>query len=76
MFCVIIQFVRFLHLGGPLAGNKKTYEKALRNGLDLAWGGDWEGALEAYEVALVEMPDDPAVHSHVGLACFELQRYE
>ena len=59
-----------------MAGNKKTYEKALRNGLDLAWGGDWEGALEAYEVALVEMPDDPAVHSHVGLACFELQRYE
>ncbi|NIV34477.1 MAG: tetratricopeptide repeat protein, partial [Anaerolineae bacterium] len=59
-----------------MAGNKKTYEKAIRDGLDLAWGGDWEGALEAYEVALAEMPEDPAVHSHMGLACYELQRYE
>jgi tetratricopeptide (TPR) repeat protein len=59
-----------------LAGNKKIYEKAIRDGLDLAWGGDWEGALEAYEVALAEMPEDPAVHSHVGLACYELKRYE
>lgn len=59
-----------------MAGNKKIYEKAIRDGLDLAWGGDWEGALEAYEVALAEMPGDPAVHSHVGLACFELNRYE
>ena len=59
-----------------MAGNKKTYEKAIRDGLDLAWEGDWEGALEAYGSALDEMPDDPAVHNHVGLACFELQRYE
>jgi tetratricopeptide (TPR) repeat protein len=59
-----------------LAGNKKIYEKAIRDGLDLAWDGDWEGALEAYELALAEMPGDPAVHSHVGLACFELKRYE
>jgi tetratricopeptide (TPR) repeat protein len=59
-----------------LAGNKKIYEKAIRDGLDLAWDGNWEGALEAYEIALAEMPDDPAVHSHVGLACFELKRYE
>lgn len=59
-----------------MAGNKKIYEKAIRNGLDLAWDGDWEGALEAYELAMAEMPDDPAVHSHAGLACFELKRYE
>ncbi|NIV40560.1 MAG: tetratricopeptide repeat protein, partial [Anaerolineae bacterium] len=59
-----------------MAGNKKIYEKAIRDGLDLAWGGDWEGALEAYEVALAEMPEDPTVHSHVGLACHELKRYE
>jgi tetratricopeptide (TPR) repeat protein len=59
-----------------LAGNKKIYEKAIRDGLDLAWAGNWEGALSAYEVALAEMPDDPAVHSHMGLACFELKQYE
>ena len=59
-----------------MAGNKKIYEKAISDGLDLAWGGDWEGALEAYQVALGEMPKDPAVHNHVGSAYFELQRYE
>jgi tetratricopeptide (TPR) repeat protein len=59
-----------------LAGNKKVYEKAIRDGLDLAWEGNWEGALKAYELALAEMPDDPAVHNHIGLACFELKRYE
>jgi tetratricopeptide (TPR) repeat protein len=59
-----------------LAGDSKIYEKAIRDGLDLAWGGDWEGALDAYQVALAERPNDPAVHTHVGLACFELKRYE
>jgi len=59
-----------------LAGNKKVYEKAIRDGLDRAWEGNWEKALEAYELALAEMPDDPAVQSHIGLACFELKRYE
>ena len=58
-----------------MAGNKENYEKAIRDGLDLAWEGDWDGALEAYQVALAEMPGDPAVHSHVGLAYFELKRY-
>jgi len=59
-----------------VAGNKKIYEKAIRDGLDLAWAENWEEALSAYETALAEMPDDPAVHSHVGLACFNLKQYE
>ena len=59
-----------------MAGDKKVYDKAIRDGLELAWEGDWERALEAYRVALAEMPDDPAVHNHIGLACFELKRYD
>ncbi len=59
-----------------MAGDKTISEKAIQDGLDLAWRGDWEGALEAYRVALAEMPGDPTVHNHVGLACFELKRYD
>jgi tetratricopeptide (TPR) repeat protein len=59
-----------------LAGDKKVYDKAIRDGLELAWEGDWEGALKAYQMALTEMPDDPAVHNHMGLALFELKRYD
>jgi hypothetical protein len=49
-----------------LAGDKKAYEKAINAGLNFAWEGKWEQALEAYQRALDEMPDDPAVHSHLG----------
>jgi tetratricopeptide (TPR) repeat protein len=59
-----------------LAGDKKVYEKAVREGLNFAWEGQWEKALESYEKALAEMPDDPAAHGHIGLACFELKRFE
>jgi tetratricopeptide (TPR) repeat protein len=59
-----------------LAGDKKVYDKAIRSGLELAWEGQWEAALEAYQVALAEMPDDPAVRNHMGLAFFELKRYD
>ncbi len=59
-----------------MAGDKQAYEKAISAGLNLAWEGEWEKALAEYEKALAEMPDDPAVHSHIGLAYLELERFE
>lgn len=59
-----------------MAGDKKVYEKAIRAGLNFAWEGNWQGALGEYKKALDEMPDDPVVLSHLGLACFELERYD
>jgi len=59
-----------------MAGDKKLYEKQISTGLDYAWEGKWEQALAAYQKALAEMPKDPAVHNHVGLAYFELEQYE
>jgi tetratricopeptide (TPR) repeat protein len=59
-----------------LAGDRKAYNKAIRAGLNLAWEGQWEDALTAYQRALVQMPDDPVVHSYVGLACLELERFD
>jgi tetratricopeptide (TPR) repeat protein len=62
-------------LGGPLAGDIKAYEKAIRDGHNYAWEGKWEKALAAYESALAEMPDDLAIQRHLGLVYAELERY-
>lgn len=59
-----------------MAGDMKVYEKAIRTGLDFAWEGKWARALEAYQLALDEMPEDPAVHNHMGLAYLELEQLE
>ena len=59
-----------------MAGDKQAYDEAISAGLNLAWEGEWEKALAAYEKALAEMPNDPAVHSHMGLAYLELERFE
>ncbi len=59
-----------------MAGNKKIYEKAIHAGLNYAWEGKWLKALEAYEQARAEMPEDPEVHNHLGLAYLELERFE
>jgi tetratricopeptide (TPR) repeat protein len=59
-----------------LAGDRKVYDKAISAGLNFAWEGKWEQALTWYQQALAEMPDDPVVHSHLGLAYFELERFE
>jgi tetratricopeptide (TPR) repeat protein len=59
-----------------LAGDKKAYDKAIRAGLNFAWEGKWEKALEAYEKALAEMPQDPTVHNHLGLAHLQLDHFE
>jgi tetratricopeptide (TPR) repeat protein len=59
-----------------LAGDKKVYEKAMREGHSFAWGGEWDKALAAYERAKAEMPEDPEVHNYLGLAYLELERFE
>lgn len=59
-----------------MTGDLQLYEKSLREGHDFAWEGKWQQALRAYEAALDEMPDDPIVHSHLGHASFQLQRFE
>jgi len=59
-----------------LAGDKKAFEKAMREGLNFAWEGKWESALASFEQALAEEPDDPAVHSHLGMAHFQLGSFD
>lgn len=59
-----------------MAGDKKVYDQAVQAGLNFAWEGQWEKAVEAYKKALSEMPDDPVVHNHLGLAYYELEQYD
>ena len=59
-----------------MAGDKKVYEKAISAGLNFAWEGKWDKALTAYQKARSEIPDDPVVHNHIGLAYFELEQYD
>ncbi len=57
-----------------MAGDRKVYDKTIKDGLNHAWEGDWAKALDSYQRALAELPDDPTVHGYVGLAYFELGR--
>ncbi len=59
-----------------MAGNKRAYENAIHAGLNFAWEGQWQKALEAYQQAQAEMPDDSEVHNHLGLAYLELKQPE
>jgi tetratricopeptide (TPR) repeat protein len=59
-----------------LAGDKKAYDKAVRAGLDAAWEGKWQKAVDAYQQALAQIEDDPVVHNHLGLAYLELEAFE
>lgn len=59
-----------------MAGNKRAYENAINAGLNFAWEGQWQKALEAYQQAQAEMPDDSEVHNHMGLAYLELRQPE
>jgi tetratricopeptide (TPR) repeat protein len=59
-----------------LAGDKKIYEKAVKEGLNYAWESEWEQAVESFERAVAEMPDDPVIHNHLGLAYLEMEQYE
>ncbi len=59
-----------------MAGDKKVYDKAIQAGLNFAWEGKWQKALDAYRRALAEMPGDPVVHNHLGLAYLQLEQLE
>ena len=59
-----------------MAGDKKVYEKSLRAGLNLAWEGQFEKALEAYQKALAEVPNDPVVLNHIGYAHLQLKHLQ
>ncbi len=58
-----------------MAGDRKAYDKAIREGLDFAWAGKWEKAVASYRKALAQDSSDPVLYGHLGLAYLELGRF-
>jgi tetratricopeptide (TPR) repeat protein len=56
-----------------VAGDKKVYDKSLSAGLNLAWEGQFKKALEAYQKALAEAPNDPVILNHIAYAHLQLK---
>ena len=59
-----------------MAGREDLFEKAMNAGHSAAWDQQWDKAVVSYRKALDESPDNPKALSSLGLALFELQRYE
>lgn len=59
-----------------MARNEYVFQKAMSEGHSAAWDQQWEKAAAAYQKALEEIPNHPKALTSLGLALFELQRYE
>lgn len=59
-----------------MAGREDIFQKEMSMGHSMAWDQQWGKAAEAYRNALEELPDHPKALSSLGLALFELHRYD
>lgn len=59
-----------------MAGNRKVFEEAMRDGANAAWDGNWDQAIAAYQRALKEFPNDVGALSNLGLAYAGIGRLE
>ncbi|TAK14777.1 MAG: tetratricopeptide repeat protein [Anaerolineae bacterium] len=59
-----------------MAGREDVYKEAMSQGHSAAWDGNWKRAADQYQAAVAEFPDRQQAISSLGLAFFELTRYE
>ncbi len=59
-----------------MTGRDDIFQKAMNEGHSAAWDQMWEQAVEAYQRALNEFPDNPKALTSLGLALIQLQRFE
>lgn len=59
-----------------MAGRDDIFQKAMNEGHSAAWDQNWEQAAKAYQLALVEFPDNPKALNSFALAQYQLQRYD
>ncbi len=57
-----------------MTGRRDVFEQALQTGHAAAWDGQWDQALQAYQTAVTEFPDDGAALNALGLALYEKGR--
>jgi tetratricopeptide (TPR) repeat protein len=55
-----------------MAGNRESYEQAMRAAFDHSWNRNWKAAIEAYKQALMEFPEDLAAITALGSAFLEM----
>ncbi|RPH56040.1 MAG: hypothetical protein EHM81_13730, partial [Chloroflexi bacterium] len=58
-----------------MAGSDEIFQKAMNDGHSAAWDQAWDRAVDAYQQALVEFPDNPKALNSLGLAQYQLQHY-
>ncbi len=59
-----------------MATREDNFQKAMSMGHSMAWDQQWDKAAAAYRNALDEIPNHPKALSSLGLALFEMQRYD
>ncbi len=59
-----------------MAGREHIFQQAMNQGHSAAWDQDWEHAAQFYRKALEEFPDNPRALTSLGLALFELRRFD
>ncbi len=53
-------------------GNEEKFKQALNQGHSAAWDGRWEQAIDFYNKALKEFPENPSALNNLALAHYEL----
>lgn len=59
-----------------MPGDREAYETAMREAANAAWDHHWESAIEAYQTALAEFPENAFALSGMGMALVEAGRLE
>ncbi len=59
-----------------MTNDTASFQTLIEKGHSAVWNQDWVGAVEAYSQALSENPDDPVALSSLGLAYYQLKKYE
>ncbi len=57
-----------------MAGRRDIFEQSLQAGHAAAWDGQWDKAIQAYQTAVAEFPDDGVALNALGLAFLEKGR--
>ncbi|OQY34661.1 MAG: hypothetical protein B6243_05320 [Anaerolineaceae bacterium 4572_5.2] len=59
-----------------MTGQEGVFQKAMNEGHSAAWDQMWDKAAVSYRAALKESPDHPKALSSLGLALYQMQKFE
>ncbi len=59
-----------------MSGREDIFQKAMNEGHSAAWDQEWDKAVAAYRRALQEFPDHPKALNSLGLALYQLGKFE